>query len=90
MKFVHESFHMEGGFPGKCLAECIYRVGDDDWLEVEFQVKVVGKEKTPINLTNHTYWNLSGDFKEENIKNHYLQLNAPFYCPLDKNGIPTG
>lgn len=32
--------------------------------------------ETPINLTNHTYWNLSGDFKDSTIANHTLQLNS--------------
>lgn len=44
---------------------------------------------TPINLCNHAYWNLSGDFKQPTIANHKLKLNSTYYLPLDETQIPT-
>ncbi len=44
---------------------------------------------TIINLTNHTYWNLSGNHKEK-IYDHHLQLNCSYYLPVDDTQIPTG
>lgn len=44
---------------------------------------------TIINLTNHTYWNLSGNHKEK-IYDHHLQLNCSHYLPVDGTQIPTG
>jgi aldose 1-epimerase len=47
--------------------------------------------QTPINLTNHTYWNLSGDFTEPTIRDHALCLpNCSKYLPLNEVHIPTG
>jgi aldose 1-epimerase len=45
---------------------------------------------THVNMTNHTYWNLSGDFKESTIKEHKLELESNSYCVLDKWLCPTG
>lgn len=44
---------------------------------------------TILNLTNHTYWNLSGNHKEK-IYDHSLQLNCSRYLPVDGTQIPTG
>ena len=38
---------------------------------------------TPINLTNHAYWNLSGDFRQATVANHKMMLNSSKYLPLD-------
>jgi galactose mutarotase-like enzyme len=46
--------------------------------------------ETPINLCNHAYWNLSGDFSENTVENHTLQLEASRVLEFDKYQIPTG
>ncbi len=46
--------------------------------------------ETPINLCNHAYWNLSGDFADMTIENHTLQLEANRVLEFDKYQIPTG
>ena len=48
------------------------------------------KKKTPINMTNHTYWNLSGEFRVKNIRTHRLKLECDKYLPQDRDQIPTG
>lgn len=47
-------------------------------------------KKTPINMTNHTYWNLSGDFKIKNIRTHRLKLECDKYLVQNEHQIPTG
>jgi galactose mutarotase-like enzyme len=42
----------------------------------EFKIGADPREKCPVNLTNHTYWNLSGDFKDQKVDKHGLILNA--------------
>ena len=44
---------------------------------------------TPVNLTNHTYWNLSGNMSAS-ILDHVLRLNCPSFLPVDDTQIPTG
>lgn len=46
--------------------------------------------KTPINMTNHTYWNLSGDFRIKNIRTHRLKLECDKYLVQNSDQIPTG
>ena len=44
---------------------------------------------THINLTNHTYFNLSGDFSHT-VEGDLIQVNASHYLEYDKTGVPTG
>lgn len=44
---------------------------------------------TPVNLTNHAYWNLSGDFQQPTIVDHHMKLMCSNYLPLDASQIPT-
>ena len=57
-------------------------------LSVEYEAVTTDKP-TIINLTNHSYFNLSGNYKD-NITAHYLQLYCSSYLPIDSNQIPTG
>ena len=41
-------------------------------------------------MTNHTYWNLSGEFRIKNIRTHRLKLECDKYLPQDRDQIPTG
>ena len=57
-------------------------------LSVEYEAITTDKP-TIINLTNHSYFNLSGNYKH-NITKQYLQLYCSYYLPIDSNQIPTG
>ena len=46
--------------------------------------------QTPINLTNHAYWNLSGDFSDSTIASHKLKLNCSNVLPMSPASIPSG
>ena len=43
-----------------------------------------------VNLTNHCYWNLTGDPAKKNILKHFLTLNCDLFLPVDETSIPTG
>ncbi len=72
MRFSYESEHLEMGFPGRVLARAIYKIRKENKVEVVYEADVPGEESTPINMTNHTYWNLSGDFQESTVQQHSL------------------
>ncbi|MFM1755508.1 MAG: hypothetical protein RL621_412 [Bacteroidota bacterium] len=77
----------EEGYPGNLFVDVIYRYSNSDELIIEY--KAITDKPTPVNLTNHTYYNLSGDFNQS-ILNHSLQINAEGYTPVDDGLIPTG
>lgn len=92
VKFTRLSKAGEEGFPGDVMIEAgYYIVPDSDELYITWKATLVeGQDKnttTPINLTNHTYWNLSG---ERTIKNHVLKLPSEQYLVMDKELVPTG
>ncbi len=74
----------EEGFPGNLDVKVTYTLNDSE-LSVEYVV--VTDKPTVVNLTQHSYFNLSG---QEDILDHYLVVNADFYTPVDENLIPTG
>ena len=77
----------EEGYPGKLKVSVIYTLTDDDAIKIEYQA--ITDKKTPINLTNHSYFNLTADFKNK-ILDHKLWLNADKYIPIDPTAIPLG
>ncbi|MES1051522.1 galactose mutarotase [Bacillus thuringiensis] len=77
----------EGGFPGNREVQVSYRLEENDTLDISY--KGVTDEPTIINMTNHTYFNLSGNGKS-NILEHVLRIKASYYLPLKENLIPIG
>ena len=84
--FRYNSNDGEEGFPGTLNASVSYRVNNNS-LIIEFSAKT--NKATPVNLTNHSYFNLSGG-KENDILNHELQLFADEFVETDEDLIPTG
>ncbi|QGY39262.1 galactose-1-epimerase [Pseudodesulfovibrio cashew] len=76
----------EEGYPGDLDAEVTYTLADRG-LVMEF--KAVTDKPTLVSLTNHAYFNLSGNL-EESVLDHVLTLNASRYLPTDDALIPTG
>ena len=76
----------EAGFPGEVSVEVLYTV-DDDALTVEYCA--IPTADTPINFTNHAYFNLAGQDGGP-VYGHTLTIDANFYTPSDKHDIPTG
>ena len=75
----------DGGFPGKLSVTVVYRLTDDNELQLEYSAKT--DKATPINLTNHSYFNLGGG---KDILDEILYLPAERYTPVDATLIPTG
>jgi aldose 1-epimerase len=75
----------EEGYPGTLRIEAAYALTDANELRVTFQAAT--DEPTPVNLTTHPYWNLSG---KGDILRHELTLAADHYAPVDSQFIPIG
>jgi aldose 1-epimerase len=77
----------EEGYPGNLQVTVKFTLTDNDELAIVYDATT--DKPTPVNLTNHSYWNLSGDTKET-ILSHELQIDANAYTPVDSGLIPTG
>lgn len=77
---------MEEGYPGNLNVSVIYTLGHDNTLQFDYQATT--DKKTILNLTQHTYFNLSA--MREDVLNHDLLLNADHLLPVDSTLIPTG
>lgn len=82
----YESPAGEGGFPGTVTAQVLYRLDDDGTLTIDYRAS--SDAPTPLNLTNHTFFNLSGPHTD--IRGHLLTLDAERYLAIDAASIPTG
>ena len=77
----------EEGYPGNLQVTVTYTLTDDDALNIEYMAQT--DKPTPVNLTNHSYFNLTGDVSNT-ILNHTLLIDADKYTPVDSTLIPTG
>lgn len=85
--FKYTSPHLEEGFPGELLLQVIYTLDDYDAWTIEY--KAVCNQDTIINLTQHTYFNLTGN-PSTNIDGHELKIAADYYLPVNSQQLPTG
>ncbi len=79
--------HLEEGYPGQLDARVTYALTDRDELRIDYEAR--SDRATPVSLTHHTYWNLTGD-GSRNILDHELQVDADSYTAVDSELIPTG
>lgn len=77
----------DAGFPGNLQIKLVYTMTSCNGLKIEYFAET--DKPTIVNLTNHSYFNLSGD-ASTSILDHVLTLYADKYTPVDRNLIPTG
>jgi aldose 1-epimerase len=87
IKFHYFSKDGEEGFPGNVNVAVQYLLNNNNELFIHY--KATTDKATPISLTNHSYFNLSG-FETLNVKEHLLQINADEYTEKNNNNQPTG
>jgi aldose 1-epimerase len=90
--FSYTSRHGEEGYPGTLQVEMSYFLDTDGvltTLHIEYRART--NKATPINLTNHAFFNLAGiGDPTPSIEDHLLTMAADHYIPIDSNSIPTG
>jgi len=79
------SENLEEGYPGNLKIQVKYSLSENDELQIEYSART--DKKTPVNLTNHTYFNLNG---KGSVSDHQLCMNAGNILEVDEKLMPTG
>ncbi|WP_195971010.1 aldose epimerase family protein [Clostridium thermobutyricum] len=87
LEFSYLSKDLEEGYPGNLEIKVSYEITEDNKLI--FKIQGVSDKDTLMNITNHCYFNLSGDYKED-ILNQTLKMNCDRFLAIDENGGVTG
>lgn len=77
----------EEGYPGNLQVKVIYTLTEDNALKIDYFA--VSDKDTVVNLTNHSYFNLSGH-ASGNILKHQVMINADRFTVANKESLPTG
>ncbi|HEY2421615.1 MAG TPA: aldose epimerase family protein [Neobacillus sp.] len=87
LEFMYLSRDGEEGYPGNLNMKVTYTLNNDNELIISYEG--VSDQRTVVNLTNHSYFNLSGNLKRD-ILNHTLTLKSDRFLELGQDLIPTG
>jgi aldose 1-epimerase len=87
LKLTYLSKDGEEGYPGNLKITVIYSLTKDNTVVLDYEAST--DKKTVVNLTQHTYFNLTGDFSND-ILGHEIVINSDTFLPVDTMLIPTG
>lgn len=87
VSFFYLSHNGDQGYPGNLDIEVTYSLTINNELKINFKAKT--DQATPVDLTNHTYWNLAGA-GNGTVLNHVLQIFSDRYVVTDKDLLATG
>lgn len=87
LELTYSSKDGEEGYPGNLEVQVVYTLTPENELKIEYTATT--DKATPVNLTNHSYFNLSAG-KDSTILGHRLMLSADRYTAVDDKLIPTG
>ncbi len=88
VRLTHESPDGDQGFPGALAVSAIYALTDAGELAITYRATT--DRPTLVNLTNHAYWNLTGEGAAGGAMDHVLTIPAEHFLPTDETAIPTG
>jgi aldose 1-epimerase len=83
----YDSKDGEEGYPGNLEVNVNYNLGNDNGLRITYSA--VSDKPTPVNLTNHSFFNLNGE-GSGSVNDHLLEIHASHYTPVDSTLIPDG
>lgn len=87
VKLTYTSKDGEEGYPGNLQVTVTYTLNDNN--ELKWVCEATTDKATPVNIVQHTYWNLSGD-PTTSINDHILTIPAKYFLTTDKDLIPDG
>jgi len=87
VQFDYTSPEGEEGYPGTLKARVTYTLTDSNELIIDYRATT--DRATPVNLSNHTYFNLAGE-GSDTVLNHELMIDAEEMLAIDKTSVPTG
>lgn len=87
LKLKHQSPDGEGGYPGNVNVTVTYTLNNANQLIIDYEAQ--SDQTTPLTLTNHSYFNLSGGLRHT-VHNHHVTMDSSRFIELDESLIPSG
>jgi aldose 1-epimerase len=89
IKLTYHSHDGEEGYPGALDIAVVYTITDDNALRIDYAA-IPSIRATPVNLTQHSYFNLAGEASGKNVLDHEMMIAANHYTPMSEQLVPNG